>query len=56
MYSGLRDWHRWVLPEVLREQARNHPGNCWIEMTDGGVLTFGHAAISSRSGFVSLVT
>lgn len=55
MYSGLRDQHRWVLPEVLREQARNHPGNCWIEMTDGGILTFGQAdtEVSRVAGFLA---
>lgn len=54
MYSGLRDRHRWVLPDVLREQARKHPGNCWIEMTDGGTLTFGQAdtEVSRVAGFL----
>ena len=55
MYSGLRDRHRWVLPDVLREQARKHPGNCWIEMTDGGTLTFGQAdtEVSRVAGFLA---
>ena len=55
MYSGLRDQHRWVLPEVLREQARKHTGNCWIEMTDGGTLTFGQAdtEVTCVAGFLA---
>jgi carnitine-CoA ligase len=55
MYSGLRDQHRWVLPEVLREQARQHPDNCWIEMTGGGTLTFGQADadVSRVAGFLA---
>ena len=55
MYSGLRDRHRWVLPEVLGEQARKRPGNCWIEMTDGGTLTFGQAdaEVSRVAGFLA---
>jgi crotonobetaine/carnitine-CoA ligase len=42
-----------VLPEVLGEQARKRPGNCWIEMTDGGTLTFGQAdaEVSRVAGF-----
>lgn len=55
MYSGLRDQHRWVLPEVLAEQAREHPDRRWVEMTDGETLTFGQAdADASRvAGFLA---
>jgi hypothetical protein len=55
MYSGLRDQHRWVLPEVLREQARKHPHNCWNEMTEGGTLPFGQADtdVSRVAGFLA---
>jgi hypothetical protein len=43
MYAGLREQRRWVLPEVLAEQAATHPGKPWIGMTDGTTLTFGEA-------------
>jgi len=55
MYSGLRDQHRWALPEVLAEQSRTQPGRRWIEMTDGDTLTFGQAEadVSRIAGFLA---
>jgi crotonobetaine/carnitine-CoA ligase len=55
MYSGLRDQRRWILPEVLAEQARSQPDCCWIETTDGDTLTFGQADadVSRMAGFLA---
>ncbi len=43
MYSGLDDTGRWVLPEVLAEQAGRRPEATWIETTGGEALRFGQA-------------
>jgi crotonobetaine/carnitine-CoA ligase len=53
MYTGLRDQSRWVLPEVLAEQSRTRRNGCWIEMTDGGTLTFAQAEadVARTAGF-----
>ncbi len=55
MYSGLRDQRRWVLPDVLAEQARAQPDHSWIEMAEGDTLTFGqaHADVSRMAGFLA---
>jgi carnitine-CoA ligase len=55
MYSGLRDHRRWILPEVLAEHAEAQPDVRWIEMTDGGTLTFGEAAagVARTAGFLA---
>jgi crotonobetaine/carnitine-CoA ligase len=44
MYTGLDDTDRWVLPEVLAENAARRPDAVWIETTTGGSLRFGEAA------------
>ena len=43
MYSGLNDPARWVLPEVLAEQAQVQPDAPWIIAVDGERWTFGAA-------------
>ena len=55
MYSGLRDQRRWVLPEVLAEQAHAQPDRHWIEMAEGDTLTFGQADVdvSRMAGFLA---
>jgi len=44
VYTGLDDTARWVLPEVLAEQAVRHRDDPWIETTAGERLSFGQAA------------
>ena len=44
MYEGLRDHHRWVLPEVLASQAAARPDAVFLLTTDGERLTYGEAA------------
>jgi crotonobetaine/carnitine-CoA ligase len=44
MYTGLDDTSRWVLPEVLLEQAALRPDAVWVETTGGDRLSFGEAA------------
>jgi crotonobetaine/carnitine-CoA ligase len=43
MYSGLDDTDRWVLPQVLAEQAARRPQATWIETTDGAATSFAEA-------------
>ncbi len=44
MYSKINDPSHWILPAVLAEQASVQPDASWIEMVDGGRLSFGQAA------------
>jgi len=44
VYTGLDDTARWVLPEVLAEQAARRGDRPWIETTAGERLSFGQAA------------
>lgn len=44
MYSGRHDPERWVVGEVLDHQARTRPDAVFVEMVDGGSLTFSQAA------------
>jgi carnitine-CoA ligase len=48
IYEGLRDHHRWVLPEVLAYQAATRPDEVFILTTDGERLTYGAAADAAR--------
>ena len=48
MYSGIGNPARWVLPEVLVEQAGLRPNASWIEMIDGDRLSFGQALADVR--------
>jgi crotonobetaine/carnitine-CoA ligase len=43
MYDGLRDFSRWVLPEVLKHHAAKRPDAPFVAMTDGDWLTYGQA-------------
>ena len=55
MYDGLRDHHRWVLPEVLAYQAAARPDEVFIQTTDGERLTYGAAAADAArvAGFLA---
>ena len=44
MYDGLRNHHRWVLPQVLAYQAATRPDETYILTTDGECLSYGEAA------------
>jgi crotonobetaine/carnitine-CoA ligase len=43
MYTGFDDPDRWILPQVLAEQAARAPRRTWVETTDGRTLDFGQA-------------
>lgn len=43
MYSQIHDPGRWVLTEVLKEQAARQPDACWVTDNEGRSLTFGQA-------------
>ncbi len=55
MYSGIKDPQRWVLPQVLLEQANTQPDLPWVTMTSGEQMTFAQAATDARrvAGFLS---
>lgn len=43
MYDGLRNHHRWVLPQVLAFQAAERPDATFVLTTEGEQLTYGEA-------------
>lgn len=47
-YSGWDDPTRWVIPQVLAEQAALRPDVIWLNEIDGETLTFGAAASDMR--------
>jgi crotonobetaine/carnitine-CoA ligase len=55
MYSGLDDTDRWVLPQVLAEQAARRPDATWIETTDGDATSFAaaHADAARVAGWLA---
>jgi crotonobetaine/carnitine-CoA ligase len=48
MYGGIDDPARWVLPQVLADQAVAQPNAPWVITTDGERWTFGQAAADVR--------
>lgn len=55
MYDGLRDHHRWVLPEVLACQAAGRPDAVFLLTTEGERLTYAEAAADAArvAGFLA---
>lgn len=55
MYSGMEDPQRWVLPQVLLEQAETRPDQPWVTFTSGEQMTFAQAATDARrvAGFLA---